>query len=344
MAHLLLARTRAKSPRQFLRAAAVRVWPMSVLARTYYRLRWTPQWRMIANASMTKSFAKNPPALNAEQSRCLAEVRGQGISLTSLVKITGDDQLLHKIQTEAQQILANPDLRKQIEQRRAEKTSKWYVIRGLGYGTQITLPDSFADLLLHPCLLAIVNHYLGQYSRLGYANLWYNLPVGEDEPPIDSECWHRDHEDQRQLKLFCYVEPVDEMMGPFNYIRGTQPNGAYANVFPAKPPLGSYPKSGELEKVIPTEAQIVCNGPAGTVVLCDSTGFHRGGRSMTKPRILLVATYVSNSGLDQRRIDLSSPIKLKGLPLSAKFALHQERLAKFSSSYHLQNSVVKVPV
>ncbi len=33
-------------------------------------------------------------------------------------------------------------------------------------------------------------------------------------------------------------------------------------------------------------------GGAGTVIFCDTAGFHRGGFARTKPRILMVATFL----------------------------------------------------
>jgi hypothetical protein len=38
-------------------------------------------------------------------------------------------------------------------------------------------------------------------------------------------------------------------------------------------------------------------GPAGTLVFCNTSGFHRGGFSTTAPRVLATATYSSPASL-----------------------------------------------
>ena len=37
--------------------------------------------------------------------------------------------------------------------------------------------------------------------------------------------------------------------------------------------------------------------PAGTLVLCNTSGFHRGGFATAKPRVLATATYCSPASL-----------------------------------------------
>ena len=42
-------------------------------------------------------------------------------------------------------------------------------------------------------------------------------------------------------------------------------------------------------------------GPAGTVIFCDTAGFHRGGFARTKPRILMISTYLRESARKGKR-------------------------------------------
>lgn len=313
-----LLRARAKTPRQLLRTIASRVWPLSVFAGAFYRSRASISALARTNDALKQQFQAAVPTLDAEQSRCLQGLREHGICTTSIIALLGNRRLLYALQDESDHLLDQPAVRRQIERRRADRGHKWYVVRALGYDTPITLSPALAELFLHPRLLAVVNHYLGQYSRLGAANLWYNLPVTPEEPSIDSERWHRDHEDRRIVKLFCFVDAIDASMGPLRYLRGSHPAGPYANIFPAKPPRGSYPDEQALLAAIPKGAQQTCTGPAGTLVIVDTAGFHQGGRSSTRPRIVLTSSYLSEAGLDQRRIDLAHPMPLE---TSAKFAL-----------------------
>jgi hypothetical protein len=48
-----------------------------------------------------------------------------------------------------------------------------------------------------------------------------------------------------------------------------------------------------MEAAIPASEQVRATGPVGTLVICDTSGFHRGGYARTKPRILSTHTYVN---------------------------------------------------
>src|SRR4029079_2990775 len=63
-------------------------------------------------------------------------------------------------------------------------------------------------------------------------------------------------------------------------------------------PLGqNSPTEEELESRIPASAVQTFTGPAGTLLFCNTAGFHRGGFSTTQPRVLATATYSSPASL-----------------------------------------------
>jgi hypothetical protein len=320
---LLVTRARAKSWRQLLRALAMRAWPLSILVKLYYRLRATPPVRAFLNRHLIAAFGRDPPRLDRDQQRCVSELREQGVSLCSLAEITQDQGLITRLGNEARWLLEAPSVQQQIEQRQARLGEKWYVIRPLGYSTQRTLPGPLAELFLHPRILAVVNQYLGMFSRLCYAGLWYNLPVYAHERGIDSEQWHRDYEDRNVLKVYVYLDDVDENMGPLNYLRGTQPGGTYGRVVPAVPAFGTSARPEQLAALVPNQANVSCIGPAGTLLFCDTAGFHRGGRSTTKPRIVVTATYITDGGVDIATFELENRAQLRQLDAAGRFALRE---------------------
>ena len=103
-----------------------------------------------------------------------------------------------------------------------------------------------------------------------------------------------------------------------------QMGGEYGSLFPAIPPTGRYPKQDVLDQLINETPlpSVSCVGPAGSVILCDTSGLHRGGRSLTQPRIVLVGVYTSNAGLDAARYSLPRSIGHEELSPAAKFALY----------------------
>ena len=101
-----------------------------------------------------------------------------------------------------------------------------------------------------------------------------------------SQRWHRDPEDDHIVKMFIYFSDVDEEAGPFEYVRDSAAGGKYGDVFP----WGQghrYPSAEELEAAVDPDDRLTMTGPAGTVIFCDTAGFHRGGFARTKPRILI---------------------------------------------------------
>jgi hypothetical protein len=59
----------------------------------------------------------------------------------------------------------------------------------------------------------------------------------------------------------------------------------------------TYPPPEEFEQRIPQDAVRTFTGPKGSVIFCDTSGFHRGGYATVKPREVFVYNYVSPAAL-----------------------------------------------
>jgi hypothetical protein len=117
---------------------------------------------------------------------------------------------------------------------------------------------------------------------------------------VASQRWHRDPEDEHVVKVFVYFSDVDEEAGPFEYVRGSTAGGRYGHLWPwGDGPR--YPPADELEASVAAEDRLAVTGSAGTVILCDTGGFHRGGFARTKPRILSIATFLRRDRKEGRR-------------------------------------------
>ncbi len=317
-------RARSKTPWQLIRSMLLRTEPGSSLLRAYYQRRMnSDQWIQI-NRLALEAHRLNRRILSKTETRIVQGLRKFGIESTTAKQLFGDDNLLAALQADAEKIFCSPVQRKQIQTRQSSDGAKWYVIRALGLNPRRPVPDSIANVALDNKVLAIVNSYLGLSCRLRYVDLWYNLPTRPSEPPIDSEYWHRDNEDAKFLKLFVYLDDVEEDTGPLTYIQGTQPGGAYADVFPAQPPQGSYPPESLLRSAIPSSQIKVCTGNAGSLIFYDASGFHKGGRATDKPRRLMVATYASDAAIDPIRYRLQDQSRYDRLSPAARYAIRAE--------------------
>lgn len=185
----------------------------------------------------------------------------------------------------------------------------------------------FLRYALSDQLLASSNSYLGLQSKLIYADKWYTVPIPENAERVKSQRWHRDHIDPHIVKVFTYFSDVDADAGPLEYVRGSAADGPYGDLWAWSAegrPADHYPPDGELERLVPPSACLGTEGPAGTIVLCDTGGFHRGGFG-DKPRITSNFTYVSPASLaasrSKRRFEVDEEEMPGELSPAARFAL-----------------------
>jgi hypothetical protein len=140
-------------------------------------------------------------------------------------------------------------------------------------------------------LVDVVNSYRERLTRLFYTDNWYTVPYPGADERVASQRWHRDPEDQHPVKVFVYFSDVDEGAGPFEYVRGSTTGGRYGDLWP----WGGrhrYPPPDELEAAVAPEDRATITGPPGTMIICDTGGFHRGGFARTSARVLAIATYL----------------------------------------------------
>jgi hypothetical protein len=107
---------------------------------------------------------------------------------------------------------------------------------------------------------------------------------------IKSRLWHRDHEDRRMLKIFVYLNDVNEKGGPFQYIPKDL-SKLSSQVLQYK---HSTLRDEVMESVVPTRYWKSCLGPAGTVIVADTGSiFHRGSVPIMSERFSTIFSYTS---------------------------------------------------
>ena len=163
-------------------------------------------------------------------------------------------------------------------------------------------PDSdLLKLALDPKLLDIVSSYLGMWPRLHAIYVWLNFPTPDEAR--ESQLWHRDSEDMRMVKAFIYLVDVDESTGPFSYIPRTQPFGELSSRVPVATDMARI-TDVEMDSVLPRRHWLSCTGPAGTMILADPIGYHRGGKPTKGDRILVSFSYTSGTPMSRRRLQV----------------------------------------
>jgi hypothetical protein len=231
------------------------------------------------------------------QERALRELRENGIAIVPFAELIGDGGLWEALQADIDAFVAAAE--SELEHGGA-KRKKDFLIRRYPRGkkklpTEPAILPSDGPWLRYAAgdaLLGIVNAYRGGQVKLVDFDLWYTVPVGDEAERVDSQEWHRDPEDQHVVKVFLYFSDVDEDAGPFEYVPQSAEGFKYGHLWPWGE-SERYPPTEELEAAIPRSERILATGSAGTVVICDTSGFHRGGYARAKPRILSTHTYVN---------------------------------------------------
>jgi hypothetical protein len=322
MVGTLLRRARAKGGRALVRTVMLRVWPFSWLTLAYYRARFTPlMWNRVLNRSCRTAWSRHSVALTGVQQRAVRDLQARGISVMRIEELLAEPAATDRLRQDADRLLGRPDVARQIVEHRSQFGGKDYVIRAFGGDVAVDLSNELLKLALDERVIAVANTYLGMCSRLKYVDLWYNVPGDPAAREIASQRWHRDYDDYRMVKLFLYLVDVDDRNGPFTYMPETHAGGRWGALFPSTPPSGSVPEDGALEAAVGAGTSLVCTGSAGTLVLADTAGFHKGGRAVGRPRILFTATYASDASVETDRYRLAPSVDRTALGPLARFAI-----------------------
>jgi hypothetical protein len=271
-----------------------------------------------SNPLSRRRFAAGIPILDDRQREIVARLDADGFAVTSVAELFSPAtwaELLadaHEYTTYIERKLAgwaaagkDPRLRKpgkpgklhELDETERPAKEKFYMARRFKKAP-LGLDSPWLRLGSCPRMLDIVNSYLGMWSKLSYADQWYTPPRGEGADRLGSMRWHRDYNDQHLVKVFVYLVDVDAPTGPFQYVPGSARGGRWANEWPWSPAGETYPPPEEFHRRIPESAVATVTAPAGSMIFCNTSGFHRGGHATAKPRSIFVFNYVSPAGLE----------------------------------------------
>jgi phytanoyl-CoA dioxygenase PhyH len=278
---------------------------------------------VLSNRKSRARYEDDRPELDDVQRRILAEVEANGFATASFGDLFPDESDWRDLETMRDRFVSETeaDLAQGGEHVRV-RAGKEFVVRLHSYGAQLGLDDPWFRAAASRRLLDIANSYLEMWSKLEYVDVWYSVPQPAGAERISSQRWHRDYNDKHLLKVFLYLVDVDDAMGPFQYVPGSQPGGPYADAWPWEPLGKNYPTEEELEALIPSSSIRAFTAPKGTLIFCNTAGFHRGGFSTTNPRVLATATYsspASLASLTERSYDVDGSLDTNDEP--TRFAL-----------------------
>ena len=257
-----------------------------LLVRAYYTvLFWEPVWWHVVNRRRRMLFQAAGVTLDAVQQRVVGDLEKNGIAFVHIDELFPGRNLLPKLQEYARELRA------------AAKTHdrKKFLLELFEASPVFDFSQPFVQFALNERILAVVSSYLKLAPRFYAYTLNVTLPVSEDAARVQSQRWHRDPEDKKLCKVFLYLNDVDQGRGPFTYVLGSQYGGKWRGPFPQRPPHGSYPPEGAVEKMIPAGDIREATAPAGTIIFCDTSGIHRGGYARAGERIMFTGGFITDA-------------------------------------------------
>jgi hypothetical protein len=305
----------------------------SVINRQYdglLRLKYNINWNWVRNPASRRSFHKASAKLNGIQQRLVKELYATGVATCHIDELFEDRGMWRSLSAEMAAFNSSEEVQSLVRKRQQDFAQKQdfaavehYIISKYPQDRTplISADNPLLRFGLHPLVLDVVNSYLGLWSKMIYFDMWHTLPLSTDKR-FSSQCWHRDPEDRRKIRTFLYFGKVDANAGAMEYFLGSHWGGPYEHVLRWSDPVRmQYPTDGEVERQIPASQRMTLEGSAGTLIFCDTAGFHRGGIAKTIPRILATSAYVTPASLHRRRYDIDASVREFPWSAPAKFAV-----------------------
>jgi hypothetical protein len=129
------------------------------------------------------------------------------------------------------------------------------------------------------------------------------------------------------IKIYLYFSDVREGAGAMEYVPGscTTGPGRYHDLWPWQPRGARYPSDDDFDRRVAASDRMACLGPPGTIIFCDTDGFHRGGIATTGVRLAATWTFVTPASIamvNHRRFAVADPERARTrLSAAARYAI-----------------------
>ena len=225
-----------------------------------------------------------------------------GYHKTNIVDLLGNEGIdnFNEISEFFEEMLNNPQINHRLEtiQQGLNITGKdkYYEITHQEYlGRALGLKDGgLFNFYLNDFFVDLAKEFLETEEPELYNALFFIHGKGLPERS-GSQKWHRDLEGLKILKIFMYCTEVGSENGPLEYVPKSFCGGDFPINEESKT-MDDYQRSrilpSELEEQYCTPNAITFTGSPGDIIICNNTGFHRGGFIKEGFRCMTHALYV----------------------------------------------------
>jgi diketogulonate reductase-like aldo/keto reductase len=243
-------------------------------------------WRNVFNLPATVDYARSRPRLSPVSERIRSDLDRDGFAVTTVEEL-GCTDAYERVRSEAAALVERV--------RRQEERGKHPLYR------YVTKTDHVHELAEVHNLTDAIDDYCGLRTMVDDASL-ITIPA-RLAGASKQQLWHSDLEDLYTVKAYTFLTDVDDFSGPLDYILETHPKGRFAvqtaelwkRSFVQDPtPAYSFQVPDELlfRHVRPDLLRRLM-GPAGTVVVFDARGLHRGGHVLQGLRQVAVTSHTA---------------------------------------------------
>jgi hypothetical protein len=240
--------------------------------------------------------------LNNIQKKIINDLRNNGYCTCHYDDIFGEGSFMKEVYPHSKKI-KNKLENKLINDNTVFRSDKKFVARYYSNNSIIKIKSILNNLSVTDFFWDIAYKYLGSIPKITNLDYWLNIPTNIKKP-TSSQLWHKDYEDLSLLKVFIYLEDVDENSGPFSYVSASHETGPNSNLFKRNYPNGIVLKDEEVNKHFSSDKILRFKVPKGTLVFVDTSGIHRGGFCTKSNRFLFTFTYTSFAGISPRNFKL----------------------------------------
>lgn len=253
--------------------------------------------RLLGNRSARKRFTADRPALDDVQRGIVDALDREGYVTLPFSDLVGEDAW-KAVESQGASFVAETERTLAEGGTGKVRAGKEFVSRAYSFeGTTLGADNAWFTASASRRMLDVANAYLRLSAKLSYVDLWYTAQQPPTEERVASQNWHVDFDDKHLLKAFVYLSDVGVDHGPFEYVPGSQPGGRHHTVRPWVPMGYGRVADEDVSRNVPAEEIATFTGSQGTLILCNTSGLHRGGFATAGPRILATATYCSPASL-----------------------------------------------
>ena len=272
--------------------------------RQSLRREWRFTWRYAYNLPAVIEYRRTHPVLTPGAARMAEDLVAHGVAVGSVDDLMPTDtELFDRVGQAACDLLHDRAVAEEARKKNGgTTTTKSYVLELLGRNPTFDPESPIVQLAMHEQLRGLIEQYVHMHLRLHDMNVWLNLPSGE--APQLSQRWHRDEPDDRHiLKAFIYLRDVNVGSGPLAYVRGSHRAAGRKTHLPATwDGYGFRVEDDDIVDHFGADHVLSIPGRAGTIVVCDTRGYHRGGWAVDEERLVMMALYASLTSRKRRLI------------------------------------------